>query len=67
MQGMICKEASFQLLNACGLLKDHFPCTACTASNGLEQPCYVEPDAPEENVREGVLLLGKERGGGGGM
>ncbi|CAM9846978.1 unnamed protein product, partial [Ectocarpus sp. 8 AP-2014] len=48
--GMICKESSFQLLNSCGLLKDHFPCTACTESNGFEQPCYVELDAPEENV-----------------
>ncbi|CAM9411362.1 unnamed protein product [Ectocarpus sp. 12 AP-2014] len=61
MQGMICKESSFQLLNSCGLLKDHFPCTACTESNGYEQPCYVELDAPEENLPGQCLISSNPR------
>lgn len=52
LQDMECKESSFLLVNACVLLMEHFPCTECRASYGLEQPCYVELGAPEENVRQ---------------
>lgn len=51
LQEMRCKESTFQLLNSCGLLTDHFPCNECAESYGIEQPCYVELNAPASNVR----------------
>ncbi|CAN0180353.1 unnamed protein product [Scytosiphon promiscuus] len=60
-KGMECKESTFELLNACGLLMDHFPCTKCSSSYGLEQPCYVELDAPEENYPGQCLLSSNPR------
>lgn len=57
LQGMRCKESTFELLNACELLKEHFPCTKCAESYGSEQPCYVELNAPALNVRGSVNVL----------
>lgn len=51
MQGMTCKESSFEMINSCKLLRDNFPCDKCAESYGPDQPSYVELDAPEFNVR----------------
>ncbi|CAM9741703.1 unnamed protein product [Hapterophycus canaliculatus] len=58
---MACKESTFELLNACSLLMDHFPCARCSTSYGLEQPCYVEPDAPAENFPGQCLVSSNPR------
>ncbi|CAM9760283.1 unnamed protein product [Pylaiella littoralis] len=59
--GMRCKESTFELLNACELLKEHFPCTKCAESYGSEQPCYVELNAPALNYPGQCLVSSNPR------
>ena len=57
LQGMRCKESTFELLNSCQILTENFPCSMCSESYGTEQPCYVEPHAPALNVSETIFFF----------
>jgi hypothetical protein len=44
-RGQRCQAENLPLINTCAALQEAFSCTSCTASNGAEQPAYVDPQA----------------------
>lgn len=57
-----CEARAFAHANTCDALRAAFPCDAgCEENFGLEQPCFVVPSAPEQNLPAACLTTNKPR------
>jgi len=52
-----CRQDQIPAVNTCAQLQAHLPCeNGCSYHIGPEQPCYVSPDAPNQNLPMSCLV-----------